>query len=88
MTGRPDGGDQPASGTRSPSCTPAALAWIDLAGDPVIQRIILTDAPSVLGWERWRTMGEQGAYGHTRAMLQAVADAGHLAPHSSTRSRT
>ena len=36
--------------------TAAALAWIDLAGDPVIQRVILIDAPSVLGWERWRAM--------------------------------
>ena len=58
-----------------------ALKWIDLAGDPVIQRIILTDGPAVLGWERWRTMSEEGAYGQTRALLQAVADAGHLAPH-------
>jgi hypothetical protein len=54
---------------------------IDLAGDPVIQRIILTDGPAVLGWERWRTMSEEGAYGQTRALLQAVADAGHLSPH-------
>jgi len=58
-----------------------ALKWIDLAGDPVIQRIILTDGPAVLGWERWRTMNEEGAYGQARALLQAVADAGRLAPH-------
>jgi AcrR family transcriptional regulator len=55
-----------------------AVKWIDLAGDPVIQRIILTDGPAVLGWERWRTMNEQGAYGQARALLQAVADAGLL----------
>jgi len=58
-----------------------ALKWIDLAGDPVIQRIILTDGPAVLGWERWRTMSEEGAYGQTRALLQVVADAGRLTPH-------
>jgi AcrR family transcriptional regulator len=57
-----------------------ALAWIDLAGDPVIQRIVLLDAPSVLGWERWRAAGEQTAVGSMRAMLQAVSDEGHLAP--------
>ena len=55
-----------------------ALTWIDLAGDPVIQRIILTDGPAVLGWERWRTMNEQGAYGQAKALLQVVADAGRL----------
>src|ERR1700757_2766667 len=37
----------------------SALRWIDLAGDPVIQRIILTDGPAVLGGERWRTMSEE-----------------------------
>jgi AcrR family transcriptional regulator len=58
----------------------AALAWIDLAGDPVVQRVILLDAPSVLGWERWRGMNEEGTLGAMRAMLQAVADSGRLAP--------
>jgi len=57
-----------------------ALAWIDLAADPVIQRVILTDAPSVLGWERWRAMNEKYAVSATRVMLQAVADDGHLDP--------
>jgi Tetracyclin repressor-like, C-terminal domain len=55
-----------------------ALGWIDLAGDPVIQRIMLTDAPAVLGWERWRTMDEGRTYGQVRDLLQAVADAGQL----------
>src|SRR5258708_7084565 len=34
------------------------LAWIRIAGDPVVQRILLIDAPSVLGCERWRAMGK------------------------------
>lgn len=57
-----------------------ALAWIDLAGDPVIQRIVLTDAPAVLGWEHWRTMDEGRTYQQVRDLLQAVADAGQLRP--------
>jgi AcrR family transcriptional regulator len=55
-----------------------ALGWIDLAGDPVIQRIMLVDAPSVLGWERWRAMDEGRTVGAMRAMLQAVSDTGRL----------
>ena len=55
-----------------------ALSWIDLAGDPVIQRIMLVDAPSVLGWEQWRAMDEGRTVGAMRAMLQAVADTGRL----------
>lgn len=58
----------------------AALAWIEMAGDPMIQRIILIDAPSVLGWERWRELNEEYALGATRALLQAVADEGRLSP--------
>ena len=57
-----------------------ALAWIEMAGDPVVQRIILIDAPSVLGLERWRALNEEYALGATRALLQAVADEGHLSP--------
>jgi AcrR family transcriptional regulator len=55
-----------------------ALGWIELAGDPVIQRITIIDAPSVLGWERWRSMNEQHALGAMRDILRAVADEGHL----------
>jgi AcrR family transcriptional regulator len=56
----------------------AALGWIDLAGDPVIQRIMLVDAPSVLGWEEWRAMDEGRTVGAMRDMLQAVSDTGRL----------
>ena len=57
-----------------------ALAWIDLAGDPVIQRVMLVDAPSVLGWEQWRAMDEGRTAGAMRVMLQAVSDSGRLPP--------
>ena len=55
-----------------------ALGWIDLAGDPVVQQIMLVDAPSVLGWEQWRAMDEGRTVGAMRAMLQAVSDTGRL----------
>ncbi len=58
----------------------AALAWIGMAGDPVIQRIVLLDAPSVLGWDRWRAMDEGRTLGAMRATLQAVSDSGQLSP--------
>src|SRR5258708_25801454 len=56
------------------------LAWIRIAGDPVVQRILLIDAPSVLGWERWRAMEERHALGLIRAALQAAAEEGSLRP--------
>ncbi len=55
-----------------------ALAWIDLAGDPVIQRVMLVDAPSVLGWEQWRAMDEGRTVGAMQVMLQAISDSGRL----------
>lgn len=57
-----------------------ALAWITLAADPVIQRIMLLDAPSVLGWDRWRDMDDGRTLGAMRAMLQGVSDSGRLPP--------
>ena len=56
-----------------------SLGWIELAGDPVISRIVLLDAPSVLGIEHWREEGQQTVR-EMRVLLQMVADEGHLAP--------
>jgi AcrR family transcriptional regulator len=56
----------------------AAREWIGLAGDPGIQRIVLVDAPSVLGWDRWRAMDDGRTLGAMRMMLQAVSDSGRL----------
>src|ERR1700757_158870 len=57
-----------------------ALAWIRLAGHPVVRRILLIDGPSVLGWERWRAMEEDHALGLIRLVLQAIAEEGKLRP--------
>jgi AcrR family transcriptional regulator len=54
------------------------LAWVRLAGDPVVQRIVLIDAPSVLGWERWREIEEQNALGTLKTVIQAASDEGRL----------
>ena len=57
-----------------------ALGWIRLAGDPVIARIILIDAPSVLGWERWRQFDEEHVLGDIKAAMHAAAAEGALDP--------
>lgn len=46
------------------------LAWIRLAGDPVVRRILLIDAPTVLGWRRWREIEEQYGLGMLKTVLQ------------------
>lgn len=55
-----------------------AMAWIDLASDPVIHRILLIDAPSVVGWEQRHAVDENNALGAMRAIFHAVAQEGHL----------
>ena len=54
------------------------LAWIRLAGDPVVRQIMLIDAPAVLGWQRWRELDEQGPLGVIRDLLAGAADAGRI----------
>ena len=71
-----------ASGAREPveALLAGSLAWVRLASDPVIQRVLLLDAPSVLGWQRWREMDERHALGLIRAALEACAAGGQLRP--------
>jgi AcrR family transcriptional regulator len=71
-----------ASGATSPvdALRAGFLAWIRLAGDPVVQRILLIDGPAVLGWDRWRSMEERHALGLVRSVLQLIADRGGLRP--------
>jgi AcrR family transcriptional regulator len=54
------------------------LAWVRLAGDPVVQRIVLIDAPAVLGWERWRAIEEQNALGTIKLVMQIAAAEGRI----------
>jgi AcrR family transcriptional regulator len=54
-------------------------AWLDAVEDPEIQRIVLLDAPAVLGWERWREVALRYAGGMVGAVLRAAMDAGQLA---------
>jgi AcrR family transcriptional regulator len=54
------------------------LAWISLAGDPVVQRVVLSDAIAVLGWDRWRQIEERYCLGLLRVGMQAAADGGLL----------
>lgn len=55
-----------------------AMAWIDLASDPVVQRILLIDAPAVVGWEQRHAEDENNALNTMRMILHAVAQEGRL----------
>lgn len=53
-------------------------AFLDVCEDAAIQRIALLDAPSVLGWERWREIGLEHVFGLVHGALQAAIDAGGI----------
>ena len=57
-----------------------ALAWIRMAGDPVVRQIMLIDAPAVLGWQRWRERDEANTLGAVRAAPTTAAAQGVLDP--------
>jgi AcrR family transcriptional regulator len=53
-----------------------AHAFLDACEDRAVQRIALIDAPSVLGWEQWREIGQRYGFGLVQAALEAAIDAG------------
>jgi len=54
--------------------------WLDACADPTVQRIILQDAPAVLGWEAWRELGERYGLGVVMIGLQLAMDEGEIEP--------
>ncbi len=53
-------------------------AWLQLARDPVVRRIVLIDAPAVIGWQAWREMDDQNGLGLLKAGLGMAAAAGRF----------
>jgi AcrR family transcriptional regulator len=53
-----------------------AQAFLDACENPAVQRIALLDAPSVLGWERWREIGMRYGFGLVQETVQQAMDAG------------
>jgi AcrR family transcriptional regulator len=55
-----------------------ADAFLDASAEPEVQRIIMLDAPSVLGWEEWREIAERYGLGLVMAVLEAAMEAGSI----------
>jgi AcrR family transcriptional regulator len=58
----------------------AVDAFLDACTDPAVQRIMMTDAPSVLGWDEWREIDTQYGLGLVKASLQNAMETGLIAP--------
>jgi len=53
-------------------------AFLDVCLEPAVQRIVLTDAPSVLGLAAWREIEAKYGLALVQAGLQSVIDAGYI----------
>ncbi len=66
-------GTDPLDGLRR-----GCLAFLDAALDPAVRRIVLLDAPAVLGWEAWREVDARFGLGLIKAALEEVVAAGQV----------
>lgn len=56
----------------------AVEAWLELCDRPDIQRILLVDGPSVVGWARWREICQRHVLGFIQAALEQGMAAGEV----------
>ena len=54
--------------------------WLDACADPEVQRIVLMDAPAVLGWQRWTEIGQRYNIGVVTSVLTDAIDSGRIPP--------
>jgi AcrR family transcriptional regulator len=57
-----------------------AQLFLDTCAEPEVERIILLDAPAVLGAEAWRDLAGRYGLGLVQLALQAAIDAGAIVP--------
>jgi AcrR family transcriptional regulator len=55
-------------------------AFLDQCRNPEVQRIVMLDGPTVLGWDAWHEIDERYAFGLIKAALGAVSEQGSLSP--------
>jgi AcrR family transcriptional regulator len=55
-----------------------ARFWLDACADPEIQRIVLIDAPSTLGWARWTEIGDRYNNGLVRELVTTAIHSGRI----------
>ncbi|MFC0113120.1 TetR/AcrR family transcriptional regulator [Kibdelosporangium aridum] len=52
--------------------------YIKVCLDPTYQRLVIREAPVVMGYERWRECEERYSFGIVRSVLESLIEAGEL----------
>ena len=55
-------------------------AFLDQCLNPEVQRIVMLDGPTVLGWDTWHELDERYAFGTIKAVLAVAAELGRIEP--------
>ena len=55
-------------------------AFLDQCLNPEVQRIVMLDGPTVLGWDTWHELDERYGFGTLKAVLTLAADGGRVDP--------
>jgi len=53
-------------------------AFLRMACDPEVRQIVLIDAHSVVGWEKWREIDERHGFGRLKAGMKRIAATGRI----------
>ncbi len=53
-------------------------AFLDQCVNPEVQRIVMLDAPTVLGWDTWHELDERYAFGTIKTVLTVAAESGRV----------
>ena len=53
-------------------------AFLDQCVNPEVQRIVMLDGPTVLGWDLWHELDERYAFGTIKTALTVAADMGRI----------
>ena len=53
-------------------------AFLDQCVNPEVQRIVMLDGPTVLGWDTWHELDERYAFGTIKTVLTVAAQTGRI----------
>jgi len=53
-------------------------AFLGMASGPEVRQIVLIDAHSVVGWQKWREIDERHGFGRLKAGLHRIANTGRV----------
>jgi AcrR family transcriptional regulator len=53
-------------------------AFLDQCVNPEVQRIVMLDGPTVLGWDTWHELDERYAFGTLKTVLTLAAELGRI----------